>query len=101
MKRFKTPVSNSATNQIVGNDIEDAIRHNIDTLRTTIRWDNDLKQTIRTEHAADEVFAEWIPSILGGKGGVEVIFRGRESTYTAWVDCPKDEWAERGTIKIR
>lgn len=92
MREYATPTSSSIGNSILGLDIVDAIVHNIEKLRTTQGWDKENQQNIRTVHDIDE--GVWImdgPGICGGQGGVRVIMRGKQSTFEAWVVCPKEE----------
>ncbi|MBE3141508.1 MAG: hypothetical protein IMZ53_13110 [Thermoplasmata archaeon] len=86
---------------IIGLDIEDAIRHNIKTLATVREWDKDAGGTITTIHSTDEVFASYRDGILGGKGGIEVVMRGKDETFASWVECTKEGWGSRGMIKIK
>jgi len=101
MKHYYTPTGDSVVNEIIGLDIEDAIRHNLRSLSKSKSFDAETRETIIIQHGNDEVYAYYRGGILGGKGGVEVVFRGQDETHSSWVECSKEEWGERGTVKIK
>jgi hypothetical protein len=84
---------------IIGKDVLDAIKNNIKCLSTESNWNPETQKSEKIVHPADEVFAEWRPDILGGKGGVEVVMRGNGETFSEWVHCDKEEWPH-GCIEI-
>jgi len=84
---------------IVGHDCLDAIKNNLIKLTTSYTWDRKNQRQIKEIFVFDEALAEWRPGILGGKGGVEVVFRGGGNTCTEWVECKKEDWPH-GCVNI-
>lgn len=93
MNTYRLPTSDQNT-RIYGHDFVDAIKNDLKTVATTTHFDRDSQRTFKITHPVEEIFCQWDGSILGGKGGVLVIMRGKGETHTAWLAVGKSEWLE-------
>ena len=76
---------------ILGDNLIDAINHNMDACRTSNMRGTDGRYT-PVKFFATERRARWKDSILGGNGGVELILRNDNETMTVWIKTTRAEW---------
>lgn len=96
MKEYQLHHGNGSVQTIKGDDLQSAIENSFGNI---IREAGNKIGNV-AGYTLDEVFAEWKPGILGGKGGVElhVINHGSDDRvgYNPYEDAPKDTvfWIE-------